>query len=188
MNAHNKAKRSTKSTWQASNKYWWRPGTFGETGSNSEASRWAEFTSQDKPSAEVDLPWSQPKEDFYQMCLNKSLLLFLTCVEGKIYFAPERKTLHFLLNSLVNQEEPETSAWQPLTLILFAKLKGCLSFGGACACAKQQGQCWTWARQCKGTLRRQGGSYWGPKVVAWPGAWHPQTLAWSWQGLDQLQS
>lgn len=64
------------------------------------------------------------------MCLNKSLSLFLTYVKGKIYFTPERKNLHFLLNSLVNQEEPETSAWQPLTLILFAKMKGCLSFGG----------------------------------------------------------
>lgn len=77
------------------------------------------------------------KKDFYQMCLNKSLLLFLTCVKGKIYFAPERKKiLQFLLNSPVNQEEPETSAWWPIAFILFAKLKGGLRFfwGRLCLC------------------------------------------------------
>lgn len=89
--------------------------------------------SREKPHAEVDLPWSQPKEGFYQMCLDKSLLLFLTRVKGKMYFAPKRQILSCLLNSPVNQEEPETSALQLPAFILFAKLKGELSFwGGLC--------------------------------------------------------
>lgn len=135
--------------------------------------------SRDKPNAEVDLPWSQPKEDFYQMCLNKSLLLFLTCVKGKIYFAPKRKILSCLLNSPVNQEKPETSALWPLAFILFAKLKGGLSFLGACACAKQQDQCQTWAIQCKGTLRRQA-AYRGPEVGGMPRSLSPRAGCSSW--------
>lgn len=93
------------------------------------------------------------------MCLNKSLLLFLTRVKGKIYFAPEREILHFLPNSPVNQEELETSAWRLRAFLLFAKLKGGLSFAGGCACAKQQDQCRRCAIQRKGTLRgpRMGG-------------------------------
>lgn len=108
------------------------------------------------------------KKDFYQMCLNKSLLLFLTCVKGKIYFAPERKKiLHFLLNSPVNQEKPETSAWWPIAFILFAKLKGGLRFFWG-------GLCWMWAIQCKGTLRRQAGTYRGPKVGCMPRTLSPR--------------
>ena len=121
--------------------------------------------SWDKPNAEVDLPWSQPKEDFRKMCLNKSLLLFLACVKGKTYFTPKRKIWSCLLKSPVNQE-----AWRLLAFILFAKLKADLGFLWVCACAKQQNQCWMWA------IRRR--ALWGdrltltevPKWVACPGA------------------